>query len=122
MKNLKAIPDTTSSYLSKEDLKDLLTSKQATIKKLVSEVHTSKKITLSATLNGEYMISTAKKKLTPNNQVNIEHWHYSYIFKIDKETAKKKTFLSIVTIQLLEGICEVIEHVTWYVGMKALSV
>lgn len=121
MHNLKSIPDTTSSYLSKEDLKALLNSQKDKIKKLVSEVHTSKKITLSATLNGEYMISTTKKKLTPNKQANIEYWHYSYTFKIDKETAKKKTFLSIVTIQLLEGICEVIERVTWYVGMKALS-
>lgn len=121
MQNPKTTPDTTSSYLSKADLKKLLTSTKEKIKKLVSEVHTSKKITLSATFNGEYMISTSKKKLTPKNQVNIKNWHYSYTVKLDKETAKKRTFLSIVTQQLLDGICKVIERVTWYVGMEALS-
>ena len=121
MQNPKTTPDTTISYLSKADLKKLLTSTKEKIKKLVSEVNTSKKITLSATLNGEYMISTSKKKLAPKNQVNIKNWHYSYTVKLDKETAKKRTFLSIVTQQLLDGICKVIERVTWYVGMKALS-
>lgn len=116
-KNAKAI----DQYLAKEDLKNLLASKKDKIKKLVSEVHTSKKITLSVTLNGEYMVSTAKTKLTPNNQANIEHWHYFYTVRVDKDTTKKKTFLSIVTKQLLDGICKVIERITWYVGMKALS-
>jgi hypothetical protein len=122
MQNLQTTPETTSSYLSKEDLKTLLISKQDKIKKLVSEVHTNKKITLSVSLNGEYMISTARKKLTPSNQVNIEHWHYSYTVKVDKDTAKKRTFLSIVTKQLLDGICDVIDRITWYVGLTALSI
>ena len=122
MQNLKTTPETTSSYLSKEDLKTLLVSKKDKIKKLVSEVHTNKKITLSVSLNGEYMISTARKKLTPSNQVNIEHWHYSYTVKVDKDTAKKLTFLSIVTNQLLDGICDAIDRITWYVGLTALSV
>jgi len=121
MQNLKTTPETTSSYLSKEDLKTLLVSKKDKIKKLVSEVHTNKKITLSVSLNGEYMISTARKKLTPSNQVNIEHWHYSYTVKVDKDTAKKRTFLSIVTNQLLDGICDAIDRITWYVGLTALS-
>lgn len=56
MQNLKNTPETTSSNLSKEDLKTLLMSKQDKIKKLVSEVHTNKKITLSVSLSGEYMI------------------------------------------------------------------
>ena len=121
MPNLKTTPDTTSSYLSKADLKTLLTSKQDKIKKLVSEVHTNKRITLSVSLNGEYMISTARKKLTPSNQANIEHWHYSYTVRVDKDTAKKRTFLSIVTKQLLDGICDAIDRITWYVGLTALS-
>ena len=122
MPNLKTTPENTNSYLSKEDLKTLLMSKQDKIKKLVSEVHTNKKITLSVSLGGEYMISTAKKKLTPSNQANIEYWHYSYTVKVDKDTAKKRTFLSIVTNQLLDGICDAIERITWYIGLKALSV
>lgn len=117
-KNNKA----TDQYLTKEGLKNLLASKKDQIKKLVSEVHTSKKITLSVTLNGEYMVSTAKTKLTPNNQASIEHWHYSYTAKIDADTAKKKTFLSIVTKRLLDGICVVIDRVTWYIGIEPLSV
>lgn len=122
MQNLKATPPTTSSYLSKEDLKTLLTSKKDKIKKLVSEVHTSKKITLSVNLDGTYMISTAKKKLTSSKQSTIENWHYSYTFNIDKETAKKRTFLSIVTKQLLDGLFKAIDRITWYVGLEALSV
>ena len=121
MQNLKTTPETTSSYLSKEDLKTLLVSKKDKIKKLVSEVHTNKKITLSVSLKGEYMISTARKRLSPSNQSNIEHWHYSYTVKVDKDTAKKLTFLSIVTKQLLDGICEVIDRITWYIGLTALS-
>ena len=121
MQNLKITPDTTSSYLSKEDLKTLLISKQDKIKKLVSEVHTNKKITLSVSLSGEYMISTARKRLTPSNQANIEHWHYSYTVRVDKDTAKKRTFLSIVTKQLLDGLFRVIDRITWYVGLTALS-
>ena len=122
MHNLKATPEDTSSYLSKEDLKTLLTSKQDKIKKLVGEVKHYKSITLSATLNGDYMISSTRKRLTPSKQKNIEHWHYSYTVKVDKDTAKKRTFLSIVTKQLLNGISEAIDRITWYVGMKALSV
>ena len=121
MQNLKATPETTSSYLSKEDLKILLTSKQDKIKKLVGEVKHYKSITLSATLNGEYMISTTRKRLTTSKQENIENWHYSYTVKVDEDTAKKRTFLSIVTKQLLDGICEAIERITWYVGLTALS-
>ena len=73
MQNLKTTPETTSSYLNKEDLKTLLTSKQDKIKKLVGEVHTNKKITLFVSLNGEYMISTVRKRLSPSDQANIEH-------------------------------------------------
>ena len=61
MQNLKTTPKTTNSYLSKEDLKTLLMSKQDKIKKLVSEVKHCKSITLSATLKGEYIVSTARK-------------------------------------------------------------
>ena len=53
---------------------------------------------------------------------NIEHWNYSYTVKVEKDEAKKRTFLSIVTKQLLGGICDVIDRVTWYVALKALSV
>ena len=122
MQNLKATPEDTSSYLSKEDLKTLLTSKQDKIKKLVGEVKHCKLTTLSATLNGEYMISSTRKKLTPSKQKNIEHWHYSYTVKVNKDTAKKRTFLSIFTKQLLDGLCKTIDRITWYVGLKALSV
>ena len=122
MQNLKTTPETTSSYLSKENLKTLLISKQDKIKKLVSDVHTNKKITLSVSLSGEYMISTARKRLSPSNQANIEHWHYSYTVKVNKDTAKKRTFLSIVTKQLLDGICDAIDRITWYIGLTALSV
>ena len=121
MQNLQTTPETTSSYLSKEDLKTLLMSKQDKIKKLVSEVKHCKLITLSASLKGEYMISTARKRLSPSYQSNIEHWHYSYTVKVDKDTTKKRTFLSIVTKQLLEGICKVIDRITWYIGLTALS-
>ena len=62
MQNLKATPGDTSSYLSKEALKTLLTSKQDKIKKLVGEVKHYKSITLSATLNGEYMISIVQER------------------------------------------------------------
>ena len=96
-------------------------SKQDKIKKLVSEAHTNKKITLSVSLSGEYMISTARKRLSPSDQPNIEHWHYSYTVKVDKDTAKKRTFLSIVTKQLLDGICDAIDRITWYIGLTALS-
>ena len=122
MLNLKSIPETTSSYLSKEDLQTLLISKKNKIKKLVSEVKHCKAITLSTTLKGEYMISTTRKRLSPSNQANIEHWYYSYTVKIDEETAKKKTCLSIVTKQLFDGIRDVIDRTTWYVGLSALSV
>ena len=121
MQNLKTTPKTTSLYLSKEDLKTLLMSKHDKIKKLVSEVKHCKSITLSATLKGEYMVSTARKRLSPSDQANIEHWHYSYTVKVDKDTAKKRTFLSIVTNQLLDGICDAIDRITWYVGLTALS-
>lgn len=122
MQNLKATPEFSSSYLSKEDLKTLLTSKKSKIKNMVSEVKHCKAITLSATLNGEYMISSTRKRLAPSGRAHIEHWHYSYTVKIDKDMAKKRSFLSKITKQLLEGICEVIDRITWYVGMKALSV
>ena len=122
MLHLKSIPETTSSYLSKEDLQTLLISKKNKIKKLVSEVKHCKAITLSTTLKGEYMISTTRKRLSPSNQANIEHWYYSYTFKVDKDTANKRTFLSIVTKQLLDGIRDVIDRTTWYVGLSALSV
>ena len=121
MQNLKTNSEITSSYLSKEDLKTLLASKQDKIKKLVSEVHTNKKITLSVSLSGEYLISTVKKKLTPKNQANIEHWHYSYTVRVDKDAAKKRRFLSIVRKQLLEGLFKAIDLITWYVGLTALS-
>jgi hypothetical protein len=121
MQILKTTPKTTSLYLSKDDLKALLISKQDKIKKLVSEVHTNKKITLSVSLSGEYMISTARKRLAPTNQRDITNWHYSYTVKVDKDTAKKRTFLSIVTKQLLDGICNDIDRITWYVGLTALS-
>ena len=122
MQNLKTTPENTNSYLSKEGLKTLLNSEQDKIKKLVSEVHTNKKITLSVSLNGEYMISTAKKSLALKHQARIEHWHYSYTVKVDKETAKKRTFLSIVVKNLLDGLCKAIDRITWYIGMTALSV
>ena len=121
MQNLNTTPETTNSYLSKEDLKTLLISKQDKIKKLVSEVHTNKKITMSVSLSGEYMISTLRRKLTQSKQPSVEHWHYSYTVKVDKDTSKKRTFLSIVTKQLLDGICEVIDRITWYIGLTALS-
>lgn len=121
MQNLKATPENTSSYLSKEALKKLLTSKKNKIKSMVSEVKHCKAITLSTTLNGEYMISTARKRLTPTKQDNVEHWHYSYTFKIDKDTDKKRTSLNIITKQLLDGICDAIERITWYIGMDVLS-
>ena len=94
MQDLKATPEDTSSYLSKEDLKTLLTSKQDKIKKLVGEVKHCKAITLSKTVKGEYIISTARKRLNPGNQANIEHWNYSYTVKLEKDAAKKRTFLS----------------------------
>ena len=122
MQDLKATPEDTSSYLSKEDLKTLLTSKQDKIKKLVNEVKHCKAITLSTTLNGDYRISSTRKRLTPSKQKNIEHWHYSYTVKVEKDEAKKRIFLSIVTKQLLDGICKTIDRITWYVGMEALSV
>ena len=122
MQNIKATPENISSYLNKEDLKILLISKKDKIKKLVSEVKHYKSITLSATLNGEYMISTIRKRLTSSKQESIEHWYYSYTVKVEKDTAKKRTFLSIVIKQLLDGICDAIAHITWYVGMEALSV
>lgn len=122
MQNLKTTPENTSSYLSKKALKKLLLSKKDKIKKLISEVKNSRSITLSTTLTGEYMISTTKKRLTPSRQVNVEHWHYSYSVKVDKDKSKKKTFLSMVTKQLLDGICEAIDRITWYIGMTALSV
>ena len=118
---LKTTPETTSSNLSKEDLKTLLMSKREKIKKLASEVKHCKSITLSTKLKGEYMISTTRKRLSPSDQPNTEHWHYSYTVKVDKDTAKKRTFLSIVTKQLLDGICDAIERITWYVGLTALS-
>lgn len=122
MQHLKTTPETTNSYLSKEALKALLISKQDKIKKLVSEVKHCKTITLSATLNGEYMVSTARKRQTPSNQAHIEHWHYSYTVKVDKDITKKRTFLSIVTKQLLDGLFKAIDRITWYVGLEALSV
>ena len=122
MQNLKTTPETTNSYLSKEDLKALLISNQDKIKKLISEVKHCKAITFSATLNGDYMVSTARKRKTPSNQDHIEHWHYSYTVKVDKDTAKKRTFLSIVTKQLLDRLFKAIERITWYVGLEALSV
>lgn len=122
MQNLKTIPETTTPYLSKEALKELLLSKKDKIKKLISEVKNSRSITLSATLTGEYMIFTAKKRLTPSRQVNVEHWHYSYSVTVAKDKPKKKTFLSMVTKQLLDGICEAIDRITWYIGMTALSI
>ena len=88
----------------------------------MSEVHTSKKITLSVNLNGDYMISTAKKKLISSKQLSVESWHYSYTFNVDQDTAKKRTFLSIVTKQLLDGLFKAIDRITWYVGLEALSV
>ena len=72
MQDLKATPEDTSSYLSKEDLKTLLTSKQDKIKKLVGEVKHYKSITLSATLNGEYMISSTRKRLTSRKYRTLE--------------------------------------------------
>jgi len=84
MQNLKTNQETTSSNLSKEDLKTLLISKQDKIKKLVSEVHTNKKITLSVSLSGEYMISTARKRLSPSSQANITPtMHKNLILPID---------------------------------------
>lgn len=122
MQNLKTITETTTHYLSKEALKKLLLSKKDKIKNLISEGKNSRSITLSATLTGEYMISTAKKRLTSSRQGNAEHWHYSYSVKVDKDKSKKKTFLNLITKQLLDGICEVIDLITWYVGLRALSV
>lgn len=111
----------TTPYLSKEDLIAFLKSKSDNIKKLVSVVKTCKSITLSTTLKGEYAIITARKKLTPNNQPQVEHWYYSHTVKVDKETAGKRNFLSIVTQQLLEGLFAAIDRITWYSGLKALS-
>lgn len=122
MQNLKTTPENTSSYLSKEALKKLLLSKKDKIKNLISEVKNSRSITLSTTLKGEYIISTARRRLTPTKQDNVEHWHYSYTVKVDKDKSKKKTFLSMITKQLLDGICEAIDRITWYIGMTALSV
>ena len=68
------------------------------------------------------MISTVRKRLTPSKQENIEHWYYSYTVKVDKDEAKKRIFLSIVTKQLLDGICKIIDRITWYVEIKALSI
>ena len=123
MQILKVTPKTTSSYLITESLKTLsVSSRQDKIKKLVSEVKHCKAITLSTTLKGEYTVSIARERRSPSNQANIDHWHYSYTAKIDKDTANKRTFLSIVTKQLLDGTCEVIYRITWYVELTALSV
>jgi hypothetical protein len=122
MQNLKATPYITSLYLSKEDLKTLLTNKKDKIKSMVSQVKHCKSITLSATLNGEYMISTTRKRLTPSRQENIDHWHYAYAIKVNEDIAKKRTCSSIITKQLLDGICKAIDRITWYIGMTALSV
>lgn len=59
--------------------------------KLVSAMYTNKKIGQSATLDGNYMIFTAKKR----------------------------TFLSIVEKQLLSVLFQAIEPITKYVGLKA---
>ena len=133
MPNLKTAPETrasntntnanlTASYPSKQSLKNLLWSMKTAIKDMLSKVKHCKVITLCATLSGEYMISTLRSKLTPDNQNPIKHWHYSYTVKVDKDTSKKRTFLSIVTKQLLDGICNAIDRITWYVGLTALSV
>lgn len=82
----------------------------------------TKAITLSATLTGEFTISTVGKILIPAATQNIEHWHYSYVIKSDKKSAEKKTCASIMTKRLIDGICAEIENVTWYVGLKPLSV
>lgn len=121
MQNLKSTPETISLYLSKEALKKLLISKKNKIKSMVSEVKHCKSITLSTTLKGEYIISTARRRLTPTKQDNVEHWYYSYTVKVGKDAAKKRKFLSIITKQLLEGICDAIDRITWYVGLTALS-
>ena len=135
MPNLKTTPETrasnvntntnanlTASYPSKQSLKNLLWSMKTAIKGMLSKVKHCKVITLCVTLSGEYMISTLRSKLTPDNQNPIKHWHYSYTVKVDKDTAKKRTFLSIVTTQLLDGICNAIDRITWYIGLTALSV
>jgi hypothetical protein len=121
MKQLAIEQEDIKPYLSKDDLKRLLTNKRNKIKDMVGEVKHCKSITLSVSLNGDYMISTTRKRLTPSKQDNVEHWHYSYTVKVDKDKAKKRAFLSIIIKQLIDGICDAIDRITWYVGMEALS-
>lgn len=117
---MKLAPETNGN-LSKAELKSLLLDRKKNIKKLVSQVKHCKNITLSIAITGEYMVSTMRKKLTPNKQATVEHWHYSYLVKVDKDTAKKKNFLSLITKQLIDGLCKAIERITWYSGLTVLA-
>lgn len=118
---MKIAPENNGN-LSKSELKELLLDKRKNIKKLVSQVKHCKNITLSIAITGEYMVSTMRKKLTPNKQATVEHWHYSYLVKVDKDIAKKKNFLSVVTNQLIDGLCKAIERITWYSGLTPITV
>jgi hypothetical protein len=122
MNNTKLDSESTNLFLSKEELKKLLTEKKDKIQTVLRKYGCTKAITLSATLTGEFAISTAGKILIPASTQNIEHWHYSCAVKLDKKTAEKKTCASIMTKHLIDGICAQIESVTWYVGLQALSI
>ena len=122
MNKTKLDSESASSFLSKEELKKLLTKKKDKIQTVLRKYGCTKAITLSATLTGEFAISTVGKILIPAATKNIENWHYSYSAKLDKKTAEKKTCASIMTKRLIDGIFAEIENVTWYVGLKPLSV
>lgn len=117
---MKLAPETNGN-LSKAELKSLILDRKKNIKKLVSQVKHCKNITLSLAITGEYMVSTMRTRLTPNKQAAVDHWHYSYSLKVDKALAKKRTFLSIVTRQLIEGLNDAIDRITWYSGLTALA-
>lgn len=117
---MKLAPETNLN-LSKAELKSLVLGKKRAIQKLVSQVKHCKNITLSIAITGEYMTSTQRRRLTPSRQANIENWHYSHSVKVDKDMAKKKNFLSLVTKQLIDGLLDAIERVTWYCGLTALA-
>ena len=106
--------------LSKSTLQSLLLSRTPVIAKLIGQLNHQGNWTLIVTLEGNYAIRTPKQCLFPKNQDFIDHAHYRYNIRMNKEVLEsfKEQYFPHwyyeIASMLVSGINKEIDNITWY--------
>ncbi len=109
----------TKKHLSKDALKQSLTTQKPRIRELLKELNKPPKtLRFFFTARGELMLSTTKKKLIPFAQEEIKNWHYDISIKSDLKAVSKskRKWPSELADQLIRKMQGVVENTYWYFG------